>query len=61
MPHYGNKQVKADHQLKSPKYNVLQKRQLHVMKEPNKKLTTESAIVTQEDKVLKQDFVHQVG
>jgi hypothetical protein len=31
--------------------NVLQKkRQLHVMKELNKKLTTENAIVTQADK-----------
>jgi len=30
--------------------NVLQKRQLHVMKELNKKLTTENAIITQVDK-----------
>jgi hypothetical protein len=30
---------------------VLQKRQLHVIKELNKKLTTENAIVTQADKV----------
>jgi hypothetical protein len=30
--------------------NVLQKRQLHVIKELNKKLTTENAIVTQADK-----------
>jgi len=30
--------------------NVLQKRQLHVMKELNKKLTTENAIITQADK-----------
>ena len=30
--------------------NVLQKRQLHMMKELNKKLTTENAIITQADK-----------
>jgi hypothetical protein len=30
--------------------NTLQKRHLHVMKEVNKKLTTENAIVTQADK-----------
>ena len=30
--------------------NVLQKRQLHVIKELNKMLTTENAIVTQADK-----------
>ena len=30
--------------------NVLQKRQLHVMKELNKKLATENAVITQADK-----------
>jgi len=30
--------------------NILQKRQLHVMKELNKKLTTENAIITLADK-----------
>jgi len=53
IPHYGNKQIKADYQFNWPqkkKKNHCAKRQLHIMKELNKKLATENAIITQADK-----------